>query len=431
MRDAMNHKQSEKLYKEAREHIPGGVNSPVRAFKSVGGTPLVIEKALASRIFDADNNSYIDYVMSWGALVLGHCHPLVAAGIKEAVDKGTSFGAPTSREGDVARKICGAIPSIEKVRLVNSGTEATMSAIRLARGFTARDKVIKFEGCYHGSVDSLLVKAGSGQATLGIPTSAGITRALAADTLVCPFNDIDAFQDLVKAYHQDIAGCIIEPVCGNMGVVMPRQGFLSAIREITEKYNIVLIFDEVMTGFRFCYGGAQNIFGINPDLTCLGKIIGGGLPCGAYGGRGDIMEKVAPLGDVYQAGTLSGNPLAVTAGSVTLDILSTMDYRELDKKTKGLCAGIGESCRRAGVDHQINSFGSMFTLFFTGDKVYDFATAKTADSAAFGRYFWKMLESGINLAPSQFEANFVSFSHSSDDIARTIEAGRDACAAAG
>jgi len=418
----MKRKRSEQLFKQAACCIPGGVNSPVRAFASVGGSPLFLERARGSRVFDADRNSYLDYVMSWGALVLGHAHPLVLTKLKQAMDKGTSFGAPTEKEIVFARKICAAVPSIDKLRMVSSGTEATMSAIRLARGYTGKDKIIKFEGCYHGSVDSLLVKAGSGQATLGIPTSLGVSKALAEDTLVCPYNDISTFRAIVEKHRGSIAGCILEPVCGNMGVVLPEDGFLEQVREITAKENIVLIFDEVITGFRFCYGGVQNIFKVIPDLTCLGKIIGGGLPCAAYGGKEEIMDCIAPQGSVYQAGTLSGNPLAVTAGLATLEILETMDYKALAEKAAGLCLGLEQVLSDSGLAFSLNRFGSMFTVFFSREKIRDFSSAKTSDTVIYGKYFWSMLEQGINLAPSQFEANFVSFSHSREDCEATVRA---------
>lgn len=416
----MRNKKSKVLIKQSQRYIPGGVNSPVRAFKSVGGSPLFIERGKGAHIYDVDGNAYIDYVMSWGALILGHSYPGVLKKIKEAMLKGTSFGAPTKKEVEFAKIICRAIPSIEKLRMVNSGTEATMNAIRLARGYTRHDKIIKFEGCYHGSVDSLLVKAGSGQATLGISTSSGVTGSLARDTLVCPYNDIDYFYNTVKAWYKKIACCIVEPICGNMGVVAPKNGFLYKLKEITERYNILLIFDEVITGFRFCFGGVQNIFKIKPDITCLGKIIGGGLSCGAYGGRSEIMNCIAPEGDVYQAGTLSGNPLVVTAGMATLETLSGMNYDELDGNTRKLCEHIEEILRRKNIDFCLNRFGSMFTLFFTNEHVDDFRTAKTSDTKKYARYFWKMIEGGAYIPPSQFEANFVSFMHSRKDIENTV-----------
>ena len=417
-------KNSNQLYKQAVRFIPGGVNSPVRAFKAVGKTPLFIAKAKGAKVFDEDKNSYIDYVMSWGALILGHSHPQVLNKVKQEAVKGTSFGAPTKKEVEFAKIICKAIPSIKKIRLVNSGTEATTSAIRLARGYTGKNKIIKFEGCYHGCTDSLLVSAGSGAATFGIPTSKGITTSLARDTIVCPYNDIDRFYKTVKTLHKQIACCIIEPICGNMGVVVPDKAFLSKLREITETYKILLIFDEVITGFRFCFGGVQQIFKITPDLTCLGKIIGGGFPIGAYGGKKEIMDCVAPCGGVYQAGTLSGNPVAVTAGLTTLKILSRNSYQALGQKTKKLTWEISKILEKAGIKFQINRFGSMYTVFFTNQKVTDYKTAKTSNTKKYASYFWKMINNGVNFAPSQFEANFISFSHKDNEIEKTLSAYR-------
>jgi glutamate-1-semialdehyde 2,1-aminomutase len=413
---------SKKKFREAIKFIPGGVNSPVRAFRAVGGSPIFIERGRGSKIFDMDGNCYIDYVMSWGALILGHTNSKVLKKIKEEIDKGTSFGVPTPKEVEFARIICKAISSIERLRLVNSGTEATMSAIRVARGFTKKDRIIKFEGCYHGSVDSLLVKAGSGAATFGVPTSLGIPPSLAKETIVCPYNDIDCFYRIVKKYHKRIACCIVEPICGNMGVVLPKENFLFSLREITAKYRIILIFDEVITGFRFCFGGVQNIFKIKPDLTCLGKIIGGGLPIGAYGGKREIMECVAPQGGVYQAGTLSGNPLAVSAGLATLETLSKMDYKELEDKADKFTRELERVLRNKKVSFCLNRFGSMFTLFFAKEKVVDFKTAKASDTKKYAHFFWSMVNKGIYFAPSQFEANFLSFSHTKEDIQNTAKA---------
>ena len=418
----MKLQKSKELFGQAIKFIPGGVNSPVRAFDAVGGNPLFISRAKGAKVFDVDGNAYIDYVLSWGPLILGHSYPGVIKRVKSVLQKGTSFGAPTAGEIEFARLISQVIPSIDKIRLVSSGTEATMSAVRLARGYTERDKIVKFEGCYHGAVDSLLVSAGSGPATFGIPGSAGIPISSAKNTIVCPYNNIDVFYRVVKKYHNQIAACIIEPVCGNMGVVLPGRNFLLGLREITARYNIILIFDEVITGFRFCLGGVQNIFNVYPDLTCLGKIIGGGFPIGAYGGKADIMDYVAPEGKVYQAGTLSGNPIAVSAGLYTIKTLARMDYNKLERKTIRLCDGLCRKLADRKIDFCLNRFGSMFTLFFTSHKVVDFKTAKTSDTRKYAAYFWKMLKKGVYFTPSQFEANFVSFSHTDIDIDRTIRA---------
>ncbi len=412
---------SKKIFEKAKRFIPGGVNSPVRAFGAVGGSPVFIRRGKGARIFDVDGNSYIDYILSWGPLILGHTHPSVVRAVKGALREGTSFGASTDVEVKFAQIITRAIPSIEKVRLVNSGTEATMSAVRLARGYTGRDKIIKFEGCYHGSVDSLLVKAGSGGATFGVPTSKGITFSVAKDTLICPYNDVDEFWRIVKRYHRRIAACIVEPVCGNMGVVVPENDFLLSLREITRKYNIVLIFDEVITGFRFCFGGVQNIFKVYPDITCLGKIIGGGFPIGAYGGRKEIMDCLSPQGQVYQAGTLSGNPVAVSAGVAVLTELEHLDYTRLEEKTIYLCDKISKVLSDKNIDFCLNRFGSMFTVFFTSNKVVDFKTAKTSDTKRYAAYFWEMLKRGVYLAPSQFEANFISFVHTYKHLQYTVD----------
>ncbi len=417
--------RSRKLFEEAKKHIPGGVNSPVRAFRSVGGDPLFIKKAKGSKIFDADGKAYIDYVLSWGPMILGHAHPRVTAALKKATASGTSFGAPTELEITLAKMVKKAFPSIDMVRMVSSGTEATMSAIRAARGHTGRDKILKFEGGYHGHGDSLLVKAGSGVATFGLPDSPGVPADLAKYTLTVAYNDLVAVQDMASREGEQIACIIVEPVAGNMGCVPPEPGFLEGLRRVCDQYGIVLILDEVMTGFRVAYGGAQQLYKIRPDLTCLGKVIGGGLPVGAYGGKREIMEKIAPGGPIYQAGTLSGNPLAMVAGIETLKLLSKPGvYKTLEKSSAELEQGLREVAREAGVPATINRVGSMFTAFFTGQKVKDFASAKTSDTARFGNFFRAMLKNGVNLAPSQFEAAFLSLAHSKADIARTVEAAR-------
>jgi len=414
-------------YAEARKLIPGGVNSPVRAFAAVGGGPPFIRSGKGARITDIDGNEFIDYVCSWGPLILGHCDADVVAAVKAAADLGSSFGAPTLAETELAKMIVEAYPSIERVRMVNSGTEATMSAIRVARGFTGRSRIVKFEGCYHGHADGLLVKAGSGAATFGTPTSLGVPDEYARLTLCLPYNDLDALRGACSAIGGEIACVIIEPVAGNMGVVPPRPGFLEGLREITAKHGIVLIFDEVMTGFRVAYGGAQGRFGIRPDLTTLGKVIGGGLPVGAYGGRAEIMENVSPAGKVYQAGTLSGNPLAMAAGLATLRKLRDESvYDELERKSARLGQGLEEAARAAGLAACVTRVGSMVCVFFTPGPVVDYATASKADIALFGRFFRGMLGRGIYLPPSQFEAWFVSAAHSYADIAATVEAAAEA-----
>jgi len=417
----MNHSKSAELFRRALEIIPGGVNSPVRAFRSVGGNPVFIERGQGSHIFDVDGNEYIDYVGSWGPLLLGHRHPAILAALEEALAIGTSFGAPTAGEIELAEAILDAVPSIEMVRLVNSGTEATMSAIRVARGFTGRDLIVKFEGCYHGHVDSLLVKAGSGLATLGITDTQGVPKAFCDTTIALPFNSPEAVEEAFRAHGDRIAAIIVEPVVGNMGCVPPLPGYLPMLRAITERHGALLILDEVMTGFRVAFGGAQQLYGVAPDLTTLGKVIGGGLPVGAYGGRKDIMSKVAPAGPVYQAGTLSGNPLAVAAGLAMLRHLKAHPeiYTQLETRAAALRAGVP-----AGVT--VNRVGSMFTVFFTEGPVTDWESARRSDTARFGRFFRAMLDRGIYLAPSQFEAAFVSAAHSEADIARTVSAAREA-----
>ncbi len=420
MSTLMNHTKSESLFRRAQELIPGGVNSPVRAFRGVGGNPPFIAEGQGSHLFDVDGNEYIDYVGSWGPLLLGHRHPEIVAALEAALSIGTSFGAPTPQEIDLAEAICGAVPSIEMVRLVNSGTEATMSAIRVARGFTGRDRIVKFEGCYHGHVDSLLVKAGSGMATLGIADTQGVPQAFAETTIALPFNDAQAVREAFRVRGGEIAAVIVEPVVGNMGCVPPQPGYLEALRAITAEHGALLIFDEVMTGFRVAFGGAQQLYGIRPDLTTLGKVIGGGLPVGAYGGRKDIMSKVAPIGPIYQAGTLSGNPLAVAAGLAMLRHLKAHPeiYEQLERRAAELCNTVPP-----GVT--VNRVGSMFTFFFTDHPVTDWESAKRSDTARFGRFFRAMLDRGIYLAPSQFEAAFLSAAHTGDDIARTIAAARE------
>jgi len=418
---------SEALFARALARIPGGVNSPVRAFRSVGGKPIFMARGEGSRIWDVDGREYIDYIGSWGPLIFGHRQVEVLRALQEVLEIGTSFGAPTEREVELAELICKLVPSIEQVRLVNSGTEATMSAIRVARGFTGRDRIIKFDGCYHGHGDSLLVKAGSGVATLGLPDSPGVPSSLAELTTVLPFNDGDALETMFRVRGNEIACVIVEPIVGNMGCVPPNPGYLTLMREVTARHGAVLIFDEVMTGFRVAAGGAQQLYDIRPDLTTLGKVIGGGLPVGAYGGRADIMNKVAPAGPVYQAGTLSGNPLAVAAGLAALRRLeSEKPYRKLDALGLRLERGLIDALSGVGIRGSVNRVGSMFTLFFTDKKVVDFTTSKTSDTVRFNAYFQAMLEGGIYLPPSQFEAAFISAAHTEADIDRTIEAARSA-----
>ena len=417
----MQHTESEKLFTKAQKYIPGGVNSPVRSFRAVGGTPPFIARGSGSHIWDVDGNEYIDYLGSWGPLVLGHAHPAVVDAVKKSAEKGTSFGAPVQQEVELAHLICRALPSVDVVRLVNSGTEACMSAIRLARAYSGRDKIIKFAGCYHGHADGLLVKAGSGALTHGIPTSAGVPSSYAAETLVAEYNDLSSVERLFDAYPTDVAGVIVEPVAGNMGVVPPAGGFLEGLRRLTAHSGALLIFDEVITGFRISYNGAQGLFGVSPDITCLGKIIGGGLPVGAYGGRREIMEMVAPLGGMYQAGTLSGNPLAVAAGVAALTELQQADtYSRLDVMAQRLTEGLSQVFNRAEVPSTINRVGSMLTSFFNRGPVDTLAQVEQSDLSLYGRYFHAMLERGVYLAPSQFEAGFISLAHTEEDIDRTI-----------
>jgi glutamate-1-semialdehyde 2,1-aminomutase len=423
---------SETLFEEAQHYIPGGVNSPVRAFRAVGGTPRFIARAAGSKVYDVDGREYIDYVASWGPMILGHAHPQVVQALRQAAERGTSYGAPTEGEVILARMLCEMFPSIDLVRLVSSGTEAAMSAIRVARGYTKRDLIVKFDGCYHGHTDGLLVQAGSGATTLGIPNSDGVPSSYTQQTLSLPFNDLAAIREAFDKYHGRIAAVVVEPVPGNMGVVLPAAGFLQGLRELTAQDGALLIFDEVITGFRVLYGGAQHLYGVTPDLTILGKIIGGGLPVGAFGGRRNIMEQIAPLGPVYQAGTLSGNPLAVTAGIETLRLLRQPGvYERLETKARQLYDGVEDAAKRAGVPIYSTRVGSMFCTFFTTQPVTDYASASTSDISRFRRYFHALLDAGIYVAPSQFEAGFVSTAHTDDDIERTIAASYQAFQAAG
>lgn len=421
----MRRERSNHLFEKAQSYLPGGVDSPVRAFGSVGGHPLFIERGRGSRIYDEDGNELIDYVGSWGPMILGHAHPQVVEALKRAIERGTSFGAPTELETILAQMVCEALPSVQMVRFVNSGTEATMSALRLARAFTGRNKIVKFAGCYHGHHDSLLAQAGSGLATLGIPVSPGIPPSYTQETLVAPYNDLKAIENIFKNHTGEIAAVIVEPVAANMGVVPPKPGFLQELRQITEKDGSLLIFDEVITGFRVAYGGAQALYGVMPDLTCLGKIIGGGLPVGAYGGRREIMERVAPRGQVYQAGTLSGNPLAMTAGIETLKFLSAPDtYVQLEERSSQLADGLRHAAAGASVPVFISRVGSILTLFFTSKEVVDYESARSSDVGLYARFFNSLLAEGVYLPPSQFEAIFVSLAHSKEDIdlmARAVE----------
>ncbi len=403
---------SKEAFERAKKLIPGGVNSPVRAFKAVGGDPLFIKKAEGAYLYDIDDNKFIELINSWGPMILGHANKKIEAAVIEAIKNSPSFGAPTTKEIEIAELIVDMVPSIEKVRMVNSGTEATMSAIRLARGFTGRDKIIKFEGCYHGHGDSFLIAAGSGVATMGTPDSPGVTKGVANDTLTAPYNDLEAVKNLIDVNKDQIAAIIIEPVVGNMGCVLPKDGFLKALRELCDQHGIIYIFDEVMTGFRLARGGAQEVFNVMPDLTTLGKIIGGGMPVGAYGGRKDIMDQVSPSGPVYQAGTLSGNPIAMNAGYAMLSYLNENPdvYDQLESISKRIEDGFRANLQKVGKNYTINRIGSMISLFFTEQEVHDFSSAKTSDTALFGKYFNAMLEQGVYVAPSQFESLFISTS---------------------
>ncbi|HEX4120962.1 MAG TPA: glutamate-1-semialdehyde 2,1-aminomutase [Verrucomicrobiae bacterium] len=417
---------SDRLFAEALRYIPGGVNSPVRAFRAVGGNPFFVQRASGARVFDVDGNGYIDYVGTWGPAILGHANPAIIQAVKDAAEDGTSFGIPNPLEVKMARLICDAVPSVQKVRMCNSGTEACMSAIRLARGFAKRDKIIKFEGCYHGHADSLLVKAGSGALTFGAPDSAGVPAAFTQHTIVMPFNETDPVRAAFLANPGQIAGIIMEPVPGNAGLYLPKPGYLEFLRDVTAQNGALLIFDEVMTGFRLSLGGAQERFGIQPDLTCFGKIIGGGLPVGAFGGRAEIMDLLAPTGPVYQAGTLSGNPLAMAAGLAALEELSKRNaYVQLEELGAALEAGMKQSAKTAKIPMQFNRVGSMFCGYFTERPIHNLADAMTSDRARFAKFFHGMLDRGIYIAPSQFEAGFISTAHTADDIQKTIDAAKD------
>jgi glutamate-1-semialdehyde 2,1-aminomutase len=423
----MNRTTSETLFSRAKELLPGGVNSPVRAFRGVGGTPVFFREGAGAWLTDADGNRYVDYVGSWGPLILGHAHPSVVEAVIAATRRGTSFGAPHAAEVEIAEIIRERYPSVEKVRLVSSGTEATSAACRLARGFTGRDAIVKFEGCYHGAADAFLVKAGSGVETLGLPDSPGVPAQVAGLTLTVPFNDADALRAMFAKHGASIAAVIVEPVVGNMGVLVPKDGYLQSMAEVCKQHGALLIFDEVMTGFRLAKGGAQEIYGVKPDLTTMGKVIGGGLPVGAYGGRRDIMSKIAPEGPIYQAGTLSGNPLAVAGGIACLKELGAPGvYEKLEATSKALCDGIAAEAKAAGVPLRLNRVGSMWTAFFTDAEVYDYPTAKKADTARFGKFFHALLDEGVYLPPSQFEAAFVSLAHGQTEINHTLRAVRTA-----
>jgi glutamate-1-semialdehyde 2,1-aminomutase len=424
--------RSREAFDRAARIIPGGVNSPARAFGAVGGQPIFVARGEGARLYDLDGNDYLDYVGSWGPLILGHCHPRVVRAVEEALHRGASFGAPTELETQLAELIVDAVPSIEMVRMVSSGTEASMSAVRLARGFTGRDVIVKFAGCYHGHVDALLVAAGSSATTLGVPNSPGVPAGCTQDTLILRFNDTQGLADAFTAHGERIAGVILEPVVGNMGLVPPAPEFLTELRRITERHGALLIYDEVMTGFRLAYGGAQALFHQTPDLTVLGKIVGGGLPVGAFGGRADVMSRVLPAGPVFQAGTLSGNPLAMAAGVATLrELRERPPYAKLETLSAKLADGLGRAAAAAGVPHRVQRVGSMLTLFFTATPVTDYDSAKTSDTARFARFFWAMMDRGVYLPCSQFEAAFVSAAHTEADIARTVAAAGEALAAIG
>ncbi|UII20672.1 glutamate-1-semialdehyde 2,1-aminomutase [Fulvivirga ligni] len=415
---------SKELFSKAQKFIPGGVNSPVRAFKSVGGDPLFIKSAKGAFMYDADDNEYVDLINSWGPMILGHSHPDIEGAVAEAIKSSLSFGAPTEKEIIIAELICKMVPSVEKVRMVNSGTEATMSAIRLARGYTNREKIIKFEGCYHGHGDSFLIAAGSGAATMGVPNSPGVTEGVAKDTLTAPFNDLVAVKHLIESNPDNIAAIILEPVAGNMGCITPVEGYLQGLRSLCDQHGIVLIFDEVMTGFRLARGGAQELFNVSADLTTMGKIIGGGMPVGAYGGKREIMEFVSPVGPVYQAGTLSGNPVAMAAGYAMLSYLYSNPavYEQLDATTKQIEAGFRDNLTKLGLDYTINQLGSMISIFFSNQKITDFESAKTCDTELFGKYFRGMLNEGIYLAPSQFETLFISTEITENLVQKIVDA---------
>jgi glutamate-1-semialdehyde 2,1-aminomutase len=420
---ALSHDQSHEVFQRSLRYLAGGVDSPVRAFRAVGGEPVVIARGEGPYLYDVDGNRYIDYVCSWGPLILGHAHPTVVEAVRQAAERGTSYGAPTEAEAELAQVIVEAMPSIELLRFVNSGTEATMSALRLARAFTGRDKIIKFEGCYHGHADGLLVQAGSGVATLGLPDSPGVPASYAQETLVARYNDAQSVETLFDRYDNEIAAVIVEPVAGNMGVVPPQPGFLESLRETTRRAGALLVFDEVITGFRVAYGGAQSLYGVAPDLTCLGKIIGGGLPVGAYGGRRDVMAMLAPEGPVYQAGTLSGNPLAMAAGLATLGELKAPGfYERLDDLSSKLIESVARAAKSAGVSLWLNRVGSMRTPFFVDAPVTDYASARRSDTNLYARFFHAMLERGVYLAPSQFETVFMSSAHTEHEIESTVAA---------
>ncbi|KGX89024.1 glutamate-1-semialdehyde 2,1-aminomutase [Pontibacillus litoralis] len=421
--------RSVKAFEEAVQYMPGGVNSPVRASKSVGMTPIFMNKGKGSKLYDIDGNEYIDYVLSYGPLILGHADDKVVQRLQDVAAKGTSFGAPTLLENELAQLVIDRVPSIEMVRMVNSGTEATMSTLRLARGYTGRDKILKFEGNYHGHGDSLLIKAGSGVATLGLPDSPGVPEGIAKNTITVPYNDVESVRYAFEQYGDDIAGVIVEPVSGNMGVVPPKDNFLSELRAITEEHGSLLIFDEVMTGFRVDYNCAQGYFGVTPDLTCLGKVIGGGLPVGAYGGKKEIMENIAPTGPIYQAGTLSGNPLAMAAGYETLSALTRETYKEINRKIDRLVEGFTTAAKQYDIPLTVNRAGSMVAFFFTNEEVYNYETAKKSDTEMFAAFYREMIQSGIYIAPSQFEGLFLSTKHTEEDIEKTIQAAEQAFAA--